>query len=215
MPQRRQAVILPGRNYGSQGPLFMFSQVALRSRGAHIYPMRWENVDYLCADTGSLMEGVNTQVERLLPQIDFLSSPPVLVGKSIGTAAVSTAARFELPAIWFSPLLTEYPIVQALRRCTAPYLLVGGTEDPTWESALVDELPGEICEIPGGDHGLFLPGRPLTSSAHALADIIEAVEMFLDTKVWRRGFLSEHRHRRCFATLANSLPVEGGIGDAQ
>jgi hypothetical protein len=35
---------------------------------------------------------------------------------------------------------------------------------------------------------MFIRGRPLIDSAQALADVIEAVEHFVDTAVWpRRG----------------------------
>ncbi|MFC4337982.1 alpha/beta fold hydrolase [Salininema proteolyticum] len=187
MPIRRQAVFLPGRNYSIQGPLFMYTHIALRSRGVSVYPLEWREPDYLNSDPQMRIEGVSEQLQAMLEKIDYISAPPLLVGKSIGSAGAALAARFSLPAVWFSPLLNDYPIVQSLRRSSAPYLLVGGTEDPAWVSSLADELPGDVCEIPGGDHGLFLPGRPLTSSVFAMADIIEAVEHFLDTKVWRRG----------------------------
>ena len=63
---------------------------------------------------------------------------------------------------------------------------MGGTADPAWNTALARELPGEVCEIRGADHGMFIRGRPLVESAHAMADVIEAVEAFIDTAVWPR-----------------------------
>lgn len=185
MPRRRQALLLPGRNYGVQGPLLMFSHVALQSRGARIFPIDWSEPDRLAADEQSMVEGVCEQVERVLDRVHN-DDPPLLVGKSLGTAAAVLAQHHGLPAIWFTPLLADYPIVQALRRATAPFLLIGGTRDRAWNSSLAHELPGEVCEIRGADHGMFMPGRPLVDSAHVLAEVIEAVEAFIDTAVWPR-----------------------------
>ena len=185
MPRRRQALLLPGRNYSVQGPLLMYTHVALQSRGAHTYPIVWKDVDRLAADAQTLIEGVCEQTESV-PDRVHNDDPPLLVGKSIGTAASVLAAHHGLPAIWFTPFLQHYPIVQALRRSTAPYLLIGGTADPAWNNSLAKELPGEVCEVRGADHGLFIRGRPLVESAHALADVIEAVEAFIDTAVWPR-----------------------------
>jgi hypothetical protein len=41
--------------------------------------------------------------------------------------------------------------------------------------------------VAGADHGMFIRGRPLVESAHAMADVIEAVEAFIDTAVWPRS----------------------------
>ncbi|GAB3654564.1 alpha/beta hydrolase [Glycomyces tarimensis] len=185
MPRRRQALLLPGRNYGVQGPLLMFAHVALQSRGAHTYPVEWKHPERLTVDAQTMVDGVCEQVEGVLDLVHN-DDPPLLVGKSLGSAAAALAAHHGLPAIWLTPLLQDYPIVQALRRTTAPYLLIGGTADAAWNSALARELPGEVCEIPGADHGMFVPGRPLVASAHALADIVEAIETFIDTAVWPR-----------------------------
>jgi hypothetical protein len=187
MPLRRQALLLPGRNYSVQGPVLMFTHVALQSRGAHTYPLVWKDVDRLAADEHTMIEGVCEQTEVVLDRVHN-DDPPLLVGKSLGTAAAVLAAHHGLPAIWFTPLLQHYPIVQALRRATAPFLLIGGSADPAWNTALARDLPGEVCEVSGADHGRFIRGRPLIDSAHALADVIEAVEHFVDTAVWpRRG----------------------------
>lgn len=185
MPRRRQALLLPGRNYSVQGPLLMYTHVALQSRGAHTYPLVWKDADQLTADTQGMIDGVCEQTEAVLDRVHN-DDPPLLVGKSLGTAAAILAAHHGLPAIWFTPFLQHYPIVQALRRSTAPYLLVGGTADPAWNTALARELPGEVCEVQGADHGMFIRGRPLVESAHAMADVIEAVEAFIDTAVWPR-----------------------------
>ncbi len=173
----------------------MFAHVALQSRGAHTYPVEWKGADRLASDERTMVDGVCDQVEAVLDRVHddgppdrtgANADPVLLVGKSLGTAAAVLAAHHGLPAIWFTPMLQHYSVLQALRRATAPYLMVGGTDDPSWNRSLARELPGEVCEIPGADTGMFVRGRPLVDSVHVLADIVEAVETFIDTAVWPR-----------------------------
>lgn len=124
--------------------------------------------------------------EHVAPVLDrqIASGPgPVLIGKSLGTNAAALAADRALPAIWFTPLLNSDWVVDALRRATAPCLLVGGTADKSWDGRLAGTLSPHVLEIDGADHGLFVPG-PLARSAQVLGQVVTAVEQFLDTSAW-------------------------------
>jgi pimeloyl-ACP methyl ester carboxylesterase len=83
-----------------------------------------------------------------------------------------------------TPLLVAQPVVEALRRATAPVLLVGGTADPAWVGPLARRLSPYVLEVPGADHGMYVPG-PLARSAEVLGRVATAVEEFLDGTVWR------------------------------
>lgn len=184
-PRRRAAILLPGRNYGVQGPLMMFSHVAVQSRGARTFPVNWRPPSDLTDDPQRMVDWVSAEVEKCIARIE-VDEPPLLIGKSVGTAAAAVAATSGLPAIWFTPQLHHYPIVQAMRRSAAPFLLVGGTADPYWTSSLAKSLTNFVCEVEGADHGMFLRGRPLADSAQVLTQVVTAVETFLDTEVWPR-----------------------------
>ena len=93
------------------------------------------------------------------------------------------AAERGLPAIWLTPLLTIDWVVDGLRRSTAPFLLIGGTADPLWDSTLARELTPYVPEVPGADHGMYVPGR-LAASAAVLGQVATAVEDFLDQVIW-------------------------------
>lgn len=51
----------------------------------------------------------------------------LIVAKSLGTLAASVTAELGPPEIWFTPLLYDRRVVDALTRTRAPCLLVGGT----------------------------------------------------------------------------------------
>jgi pimeloyl-ACP methyl ester carboxylesterase len=74
-------------------------------------------------------------------------------------------------------------VVAALKRSTAPFLLIGGTADEWWDGDAARSLTPHVVEIEGADHGMFAPG-PLAASAAVLGDVITAVERFFDDVVW-------------------------------
>jgi hypothetical protein len=92
----------------------------------------------------------------------------LVIGKSLTTRACTVAAERGWPAVWLTPLLDDSETVEALRRGTAPALLVGGTKDPMWDGAIARELSGDVLELEGADHGLARTDQaPLIGSAVA------------------------------------------------
>lgn len=120
---------------------------------------------------------------RVVAQVPPVTGRPLLIGKSRGTFAAPVAAEHGLPAVWLTPLLTDEWVVSALRRATAPMLLVGGTADGVWDGELARSLTPHVLEVAGADHGMYVPGR-LAASAEVLGRVATAVEDFLDQVVW-------------------------------
>lgn len=171
----REAVVLPGGSNGPHAPLLTYAADAAAARGARVRHVEWTPA--YDPSTRPLAEAgpwIEAQVPRL---------PGLLIGKSLGTLAASVAARDGLPAVWLTPLLATEWTVDALRRATAPFLLVGGTADPHWNGALARELTPHVLEVAGADHGMYVPG-PLAASAAVLGRVATAVESFLDDEVW-------------------------------
>lgn len=104
-------------------------------------------------------------------QIPCVSGRPLLIGKSLGSIAASTAAEHGLPAMWLTPLLTLDWVVDALRCATGPVLLVGGTADKSWDGRLARELSPHVVEVEGAKHGMYVPGR-LANSAAVLGQVV-------------------------------------------
>ncbi len=172
----RAAVLLPGGSYGPDAPLLKFAGLAARQRGALVQSVSW--------DLGGVPDLEARVTERTVTALHALPGRSlVLIGKSLGSLAASVAAERGLPAVWFTPLLTEPEVVAGLRKATGPFLLVGGTGDDYWQGAAARALTAHVVEIPGADHGMFVPG-PLASSAAVLGEVITAVERFLDDVVW-------------------------------
>jgi hypothetical protein len=93
-------------------------------------------------------------VDRATAAVEFAGGCALLIAKSLTTRAAGLAADRAWPAVWLTPLLNDGASVQMLRRRTAPALLVGGPDDPMWNSDLAREISPDVLELPGADHGL-------------------------------------------------------------
>ena len=160
----RTAVILPGRMLAGM-PVNAFAQQGLTKAGWRVVQV-WD--EYLDPD-----EDAHQWVhERLAAAVRHAPEARALlvVGKSMGTLGAADAAEHGWPGIWLTPLLNDGESVVALRRRTAPALLIGGTADPMWNGRVARELTDDVLELDGADHGL-------AKSEH-LPQIVDAVAAF-------------------------------------
>lgn len=180
----RAALLAPGGNYSTDGPLLMFGGSAAQRRGASLQPVSWTFLHSGLTDD-DLYARVESTVAAALDDLGQAAAP-IIIGKSLGTASAAVAADRAVPAIWFTPLLTEPRVLAALRRMTAPFLLVGGTDDGWWDGDAARSVTDHVVEIAAADHRMFVPG-PLKESAAVLGEVSSAVERFLDEVVWPAG----------------------------
>jgi hypothetical protein len=189
MEDKRTAVAIPGRIGGPFTPWLTYPCLAAERRGAEIHRVWWRDDadadgDPLDLPPADRAAWVVSQVEAELDKLER----PLLVGKSLGTHCSTLAARRALPAVWITPLIAPGQwygdlVTDGLRRATAPFLLIGGTADPSWDGALARELTPHVLEIDGADHALLVPG-PLARSVAVLGEMVTAVERFLDEVIW-------------------------------
>lgn len=182
----RLAVIFPGAKFGPYTPLLMYAGDATENRGAGWIAHEWTAPQEVWAlPEAERVARVGQQATVVLD--DAAARHPgastVVIAKSLGTLTAAQVARRSLPAVWLTPLLNIPLLVDALRAATAPFLLVGGTGDRSWDGRLARELTPYVLEIAGADHGLYVPGR-LAASAEVLGRMVTAVEDFLDDTVW-------------------------------
>jgi hypothetical protein len=183
MGTSRVAVVVPGRTLGPYEPLVFYARLAVQARGAAVEDPDWRPPESVHPSHPSPQREAWV-IEQVAPVLDRLGGSPLLVGKSLGTFASALAADRGLPAIWYTPLLRDDLVVASLRRCQAPFLLVGGTGDPdAWDGAVARSLTPYVCEIAGADHTMIVP-EGLRESAQVLGEITAVAERFLDEVVW-------------------------------
>ncbi len=142
----RNLLVLPGMKYPIGMPLLFLPALALREAGWTVWHATWDMTD-IAGDDIALREAVNEVAGEMLERVD---GHAVFLGKSLGTIAMQTAVRSKVPAVWLTPLLSD-----GLFTDGGQALLVGGTADPTWDSAAARAMDAAVLEIPDGDHMLY------------------------------------------------------------
>jgi hypothetical protein len=176
------AVVIPGRMYGPAAPLLMFSGDVAARRGADVYRHSW-STDPPDHAQRTVEDWVCAEVEPLL---DHVGDTPLLIGKSLGVNTARLAAQRSLPAVWLTPVLRFMPwVVEALDAASAPFLLVGGSADPSWDVDLAHKLTPHVLSVESADHGMYVPG-PLRNTVEVHGLVVESVEKFLDEIGWPR-----------------------------
>jgi len=156
----RTAVVLPGAKLGGT-PSCYYTAHALNDAGWRVIQV-WD--EYPGGDR------VAWPTSRAEAALDFAGEARILAGKSAGTLAAGIAAERRLAGIWLTPLFQESACAAGLRARTAPALLVGATEDESWDASLARELGDDVVELEGADHGL--------ARIEHLQQIVDAVVAF-------------------------------------
>jgi hypothetical protein len=177
----RSAVVVPGGRGGPWAGMLVYAAAAAQARGATIRRMTWPSFPPGALDPAARQA---THDPVVAAELDEAGGTPLILAKSLGSHAAHQAAERSLPAVWLTPLLHSSDVVAALDRATAPFLLVGGTADADWDSALARGLTPDVLEIPDADHGLSVPG-PVSRTTAILGRVCDTIEDFLDTTIWR------------------------------
>ncbi len=172
---RGLALVAPGRAYPPSAPLLDFARVALVHHGFTVRQLWWDSTTRGDEDSGAW---VRRHVEEALAAED--ADHVLVVGKSLGTRAASYAAERGLDAIWFTPLLVEPQVAEAIAANAGRQLLVGGLADELWDTAIARELADNGCdvlEVPDADHGMGTIDAVRTAEIHL--EVARSVEAFL------------------------------------
>jgi hypothetical protein len=165
----RCAVILPGVRYFSQAPLLWFAREVAQAHGWSVI-----EVDERAPEEKEPFGWMKGQARRAL-DLATSAEKVVVIGKSLGSAAAPMVSG---PAIWLTPLLIRPEIVGSILGATAPTLLVGSPDDPTWDGGIKSDNPAiEVLERDGLDHSLQVSGDPL-ASLDVLRDVTAHVDRF-------------------------------------
>lgn len=172
---RGLAVIAPGRAYSPSAPLLELARQALLQHGFTVQQLWWDSTT---RDDEDPEPWVRRHVEAALA--DERADHVLVVGKSLGTRAASYAAERGLDAIWFTPLLVEPQLAEAIAANAGRQLLVGGLADELWDPAIARELADNGCdvlEVPDADHGMGTADAVRSAEIHL--EVARAVEAFL------------------------------------
>lgn len=183
------AVLLPGRRYTCDMPLFYYAERLLVDRGWDVLRVQY--------DYRQLGETVTPeeQLERLavdsrnavaagLAEVSY--QRVILVGKSLGTIAMAhllpTLDVADIWSVWLTPLLKRSDVLEWVAKGSDQSLIVIGSRDSQFDSALVGSLARDnecaTLVIEGGEHSLDLSGDA-AGSAMSIVTTMNAMNRFL------------------------------------
>ncbi|MBG0565521.1 alpha/beta hydrolase [Actinoplanes aureus] len=178
------ALLIPGHGYSVERPLLHFAGAVFRSHGWTTREVSWpespppRDGQDLPVWFARLRSFTLAHVGRVLERE---TAPRIaLAGKSMGAFAAALAADRGLPGIWLTPVLRDTELPADLRRGSAPFLLAGGTADPSWDPELARSLGRPVHEAENADHGMEIAGDPVRS-AEALRQVTVAMDAFVRT----------------------------------
>lgn len=174
----RVAVLLPGASYTPNHPLLYYTRQVLLAHGWSVEEVWWSSEDL--DDFQRLGWAASGVIQTAKAALDKVADQnPLVVGKSLGSLALPLVSERGWPAIWLTPLLSLPELADALKTTTGKTLLVGGTQDDYWDSAIAKASGHQVLEMQGAHHGLEIAGDPSTS-VRLLGELVAAMEIFVE-----------------------------------
>lgn len=174
-PSKKLAIMLPGRGYTVQGPLFHYSTGVFLNKG---YDVLHLNYNYNTEESDSMeldehIEQIHVDVHSVLDQAlsEHSYDKYTLIGKSLGTIALAAIIHrdefSDANLIWLTPLLQIDLVYNKMLSSFQPGLCVIGEEDPCYIKERFDTFASveymTAILIPGTDHSLNYADKPVES----------------------------------------------------
>lgn len=147
-----RCIVLPGSKYTPDGPMLFFAAQVALTRGWDVRQVWWEAPRF--SSDAEEVAWVGAQLEAA---VQGYAGRVLVVAKSLGTLAASTAAARGYDAAWLTPLLTEPDLAEPLLSYPAAQFVIIGAEDPYYNRDVLEALPGERVVV-AGDHILRVAG---------------------------------------------------------
>jgi hypothetical protein len=174
------AIVLPGAGYSAQAPLLWYARRAALEAGRSVIVV----TDVFDRQADDPVRWVEERAEATLSYVRTHDARPLLIAKSLTSLAARFAAAERLPAVWLTPLIADQgtavaaQVLTGLRSGIEPRLLIGGSDDPSWDGRVASTLSNaEILELPGADHSLEAP-EDVARSLDNLKRATDAVSRF-------------------------------------
>jgi hypothetical protein len=174
------AIVLPGAGYSTQAPLLWYARRAALEAGRSVLVV----TDVFDRESDDPVQWVEERCEAALSHLRARDAHPLLITKSLTSLAAGLAAAESLPAVWLTPLIATEgssvaeQVLTGLHAGIEPRLLVGGSDDPSWDGGVAATLSNaDILELSGADHSLEL-ADDVARSLENLKRVTEALSRF-------------------------------------
>ncbi len=152
-------------------PLLTFAGRAAQQHGWQVRAVSWNAPDLEIEDT---IAWVGDQLQQAVGTFD---GPVLVIGKSLGTCAAACTADRGYDAVWLTPLLHLPEVVDAMSGHPGRQLLVGGSDDPAWSLEVASSISGDVVQLDGADHAMFVDDAVETAELHV--EVTRAIDHWL------------------------------------
>lgn len=158
------AIVLPGAGYSAQVPVLWFARrAALQARYSALAVT--DVFDLATIRFGGSRSELTPRWHTFVQRTRTPSS-----ARSPDLACGGRGSRGTSLAVWFAPLIGEPEILAGVRAGTDPKLLIGGSDDPSWDATAAGTVPNaDILELAGANHSLEAPNDLSESLANQTA----------------------------------------------
>ena len=177
---RGVALVAPGRAYAPSAPLLDFARISLLQHGFAVRQLWWDSTTRGEEEAEAFVRRHVAAADAAERQRAGDRGRVLLVGKSLGTRAASYAAEHRLDAVWFTPLLVDPVVSEAIAANAGRQLLVGGLRDELWDERVARRLADAgctVCEIADADHAMATEDAVRTAEIHL--EVAQAVDDWL------------------------------------
>ncbi|MCT2998540.1 hypothetical protein [Propionibacterium freudenreichii] len=185
----RRMLVIPGVRYSCDRPLLNWTSTIAHQHGWWVQQAQWE----LTPQTNQ--EEIIARALELLDHDAPDADQTMVVAKSMGSRAASTASANGWCGIWLTPLLDVEEVRAALLEYHGPSLIAGGSIDPHWGpddsvrtvhighagdiEGEFDELGTSWVDVAGANHSLEVPDDWRASLA-VQRSLFELADGFID-----------------------------------
>lgn len=186
-PAKKQAMLLPGRHYSCDFPLFYFSIKALLNQDYDYLRIDYQYHKENWSETQALIQQ-DVRMGILLLEKEAVSAPNLFIGKSLGTYGLANIVSETLNPdnsrfVWLTPLLNNDWIYEQMLATNSPSLLVIGTKDQHYRKtkleALSQKANWQIEVVDQADHSLEIAGQTQASFL-AFSQATQVINQFIE-----------------------------------
>lgn len=190
---RGLAILIPGGGYTTQRPAFHYAAELFLSKSYDVLCVDYQYLDAIY-DSFSIEEmdqavvvDTKTVIDKVLEEYSSQYEDYYLIGKSIGTIAMSSELKREIfkdaKAIWLTPLLKEKVVFNTMFESKNSGLCFTGDNDRHFDEGLFNDLKNnkniDSKLIPGINHSLQYDDKVL-ESIDVMRSITEDIGSFIN-----------------------------------
>ncbi len=188
---KKLAIIFPGLGYTCAMPLLYYTAAILKGLGFDVLLVEYKYLRSFAALSEAeqrecISSDAKAAYETAISQRRY--HEVVLVGKSIGTLAMSCALEnqtipLNTKLIWFTPLLKDEYVYANIKACKLKSLFLIGSEDPHFTAEAAKSLAGmkqnKVIVVEDANHSLEVEGKDVAHNISMLHTIVKHVADFL------------------------------------